>query len=518
MYIEPNTTIKLYSGIPLDDTYNHTLWFDSLGAQTGYFHSGIAKYTLTNNSYQRVEKGKMRIEKRAEDLYDCNYLAFQNANYGNKWFYAFVTGVEYINNVTSEVSFEIDSMQTYLFDVEVKDCFVAREHSVTDEVGDNILPEPVECGEYIGSDYGLIEDVSTMCVIIAIVNGTDVGNKYDGIYSGAVLKAFSITDTQGIQAELRNYIQKPEQVLAVYTCPLKCVKASGDIESGGELLGATNNAIQYDRLLDSVSQTTQDFGGYVPKNKKLYTYPYNFLRIDNAKGQDLILRYEFFDNLTPAIQIMGTLQMPVQMVARPYNYKGLPTHVSPYRPTVSKSESIVLDNYPMCSWNVDSYKRWVAQKSLPLLLSGASRAIGGALIGGGAGGALGLASAIVNTIQQQYEASIRADECKGNISDGNVNVANNIQNFFRQRMHVTADYAKVIDDFFTMFGYTTNRIKVPNRNSRPHWNYVQTKGCDVKGSAPADDIKKICSIYDKGITFWKSASEVGDYSLDNAPT
>ena len=31
-----------------------------------------------------------------------------------------------------------------------------------------------------------------------------------------------------------------------------------------------------------------------------------------------------------------------------------------------------------------------------------------------------------------------------------------------------------------------------------------------------DDVRKICSIYDSGITFWKNPSEVGNYSLDNS--
>lgn len=55
----------------------------------------------------------MRVEKKAEDLYDCNYLAFQNTSFGSKWFYAFITSVEYVNNITSEITFEIDVLQTY---------------------------------------------------------------------------------------------------------------------------------------------------------------------------------------------------------------------------------------------------------------------------------------------------------------------------------------------------------------------------------------------------------------------
>ena len=67
-----------------------------------------------------------------------------------------------------------------------------------------------------------------------------------------------------------------------------------------------------------------------------------------------------------------------------------------------------------------------------------------------------------------------------------------------------------------MFGYATKKIKVPNRNVRPHWCYTKTRDCVVKANAPADDVRKICQIYDNGITFWKNPSEVGNYSLDNS--
>ena len=86
MYIEPNSNIKIYKNVPLDNTYNHTLYFSSLSSQKAYFHgnSDILKYNLTAQSYQRVVKGSMRIAVKADNLYDCNYLAFQNSSFGTK--------------------------------------------------------------------------------------------------------------------------------------------------------------------------------------------------------------------------------------------------------------------------------------------------------------------------------------------------------------------------------------------------------------------------------------------------
>ena len=150
MYIEPNSNIKIYHNVPLDDTYKHTLYFSSLAAQNAYFHANqnIIKYNLTTQSYQRVVKGSMRIAVKADNLYDCNYLSFQNASFGTKWFYAFITSVEYVNNETSEITFEIDVMQTYLFDITLKSSFIERQHSVTDRPGDNLVEENLAIGEY----------------------------------------------------------------------------------------------------------------------------------------------------------------------------------------------------------------------------------------------------------------------------------------------------------------------------------------------------------------------------------
>ena len=90
----------------------------------------------------------MRVGYSADNIYDCNYLMFQNTNFGNKWFYAFINSVEYINNDVAEIQFEIDDIQTWFFDFDFNSTYVLRQHSYTDIIGENILPEPVMIGEY----------------------------------------------------------------------------------------------------------------------------------------------------------------------------------------------------------------------------------------------------------------------------------------------------------------------------------------------------------------------------------
>ena len=66
-----------------------------------------------------------------------------------------------------------------------------------------------------------------------------------------------------------------------------------------------------------------------------------------------------------------------------------------------------------------------------------------------------------------------------------------------------------------MYGYKTNRVKVPNIHARQRWTYTKTIGCNVKGECPVKHLEKIISIFDNGITFWVNPSEVGNYSLAN---
>ena len=89
-YVTPQTKIFILKDVPLDNTYQHTLFFSSKEAQISYF-SGLVKYSYVNCTYQRVKRSACRVEINSENLYDCNYIMFQNTAFGDKWFYAFIT-------------------------------------------------------------------------------------------------------------------------------------------------------------------------------------------------------------------------------------------------------------------------------------------------------------------------------------------------------------------------------------------------------------------------------------------
>ena len=148
MEIIPNTVIHLLRSVPLDNTYTDTMFFISEGAQREHFLA-YNKTTFNQQTYQRIRKGVARVDASLDTIFDCNYMMFQNTSYGNKWFYAFITSMEYVNNTTTDVFFELDVMQTFLFDYQLEHCFVERETPATDEIGEHVYPEDLPIGTIV---------------------------------------------------------------------------------------------------------------------------------------------------------------------------------------------------------------------------------------------------------------------------------------------------------------------------------------------------------------------------------
>ena len=530
MYIAPTTNIRLLSGVPLDSHYENTLYFSSLSAQVSYF-IGKTKYNLVDQTFQRVTNGVSRVGLPVNNLYDCNYMMFQNTGFGNKWFFAFIDSVEYINNACTEIRFTIDVLQTWLFDYSLEQCFVERCHSATDAIGDNIVPEPIDTGELVYNSYGRLctgdNSLVNYVIILAIndVSGnTAFAGKYDLIPSGSALWAFNSGDLPGVEAKINEYIQRPDAVTALYVAPAR-ILGWVPVDGGENILDhygvdtTSKPVVSWSQTLpaDHRVNNASTLNGYTPKNKKLLTYPFNYLEVLTGAGSSLTLRYEFFDG-TPAFDIGGTIAQPVSIALRPDHYKGAPDgqHMS--------DEQLSLSGYPMGSWLNDAYEAWVAQQSVPLALS-AVGSIGSGFVSGLATGNLpaafvgaGMAGigAVTNVLSDRYQASIAADQFHGTNSSGNVNFALSMLDFFAGRRSCNAQFARMIDDYFTMFGYAQKRVMVPPTHNRSQWTYVKTIGCQGSGSVPNDDAIAIDNIYNAGVRFWTTPANVGNYSLNNA--
>ena len=146
------TNVRLLSGVPFYNDYKDTRWFDNADSQLNYFYNRNVIHQMTQANFQRIEgRSFISVNKSIDELWQTNYLMFQNASYNNKWFYAFVTKLEYSQKNVTYVHFQIDVLQTWRFECVFKPSFVLREHcKLWNEDGSpvrNTVPEKLHYGD-----------------------------------------------------------------------------------------------------------------------------------------------------------------------------------------------------------------------------------------------------------------------------------------------------------------------------------------------------------------------------------
>ena len=77
------------------------------------------------------------------------------------------------------------------------------------------------------------------------------------------------------------------------------------------------------------------------------------------------------------------------------------------------------------------------------------------------------------------------------------------------------EFAKRIDDYFTMYGYKTLQTKVPNLYGRRSWNFVKCVDANLIDDIPVVAHNRIKQAFETGVTFWHT-NDIKNYALDNS--
>lgn len=508
--LNPITQVSVLSGIPLDTTYKDTLSFTSASAQAAYF-LGKAKETFNNVQPVRTPNA-IALPKNQSCFLDCNYLMFQNPNFSNKWFYAFITDITWVNANTTLISYEIDVMQTFLFDYTFKPTFIERETVDDDTIGAHTIPENLETGPYVTTAqtsllvtnlnfYILLSELVRDDLPSSIIPPGMPGHFPNPCYTVPCgsLNSGLLTDTIKEVVTICSEAGKLDAIVGIFSVP-------GNMST-------TDNAITQ-TALNAPARTLS----YTPKNNKLYTYPYCAL-VFTADGQAVELRYENFSQ-TPSIMTFGGFGMNMEVLGVPQFYEGQ---------ALNYQYSLTLSNFPICAWTGNYFQNWIAQnkanitaetiKSAIQIGFGTVAALG---TGGGAGAVIGSQSVlggltgIGESMKQIYNQSIVPDKLQGSATAGDILAVSGQSGFRGYCRAIKPEYARIIDDYFSMYGYKVNEIKIPNLNSRSQWNYIKTQNCNIQGSIPFDSLAKIKSVYNAGVTIWHNPASVGNYSLSNS--
>lgn len=514
--MQPNMTQVRLLNVPIESDYKDTIFFESEVDQYTYFYN---KTMLTGNNFTFQRKDNViRWGEHIDLISVCNYVMYRNAGYSDKWFYAFIKKMEYVSDGRTDIYIETDVMQTYMFDYVVQPSFVEREHVNDDSVGLHTYPEGLETGEYIVNYHYVDETLKDLILVIGITatpdGGKVGGHNYNGIYSGVQYRCCKATkpsimtefinsyDNEGRSSAIQCIFMAPE-FLASYT----------DIASDSMTVIPNNN---YFRSYIIKRNKNKKLNGYTPKNNKLLCYPYNFLTVSNNNGASAVYKYENFTGDDYTFNVKGAITPGTSIRALPTSYKNDNEY---------DDEGLNLGKYPICNWQTDVYTNWLTQNSVnnAVAIGGsiantAINTVGSLMTGnimGTVSNVVGGATAIGGTLGQIYAQSFQAPQVNGNTNCGDVVTSDNKNSFHFYDMSIKKEYAYIIDEYFDMYGYKVCRVKTPNKNHRMSWWYTKTINVNIDGgSIPQDDLNKIKSCYNNGITFWKTAN-VGNYSLSN---
>lgn len=557
----PSSIIR-FGNAPLtkpDSGVCYSRTFSSAAEQKAWFTARLTN-VKEGNIEIRPYSGRYGAPWNADDIITSDYMMFTND--GAKWYYAFINRVVYVNEQRCDIYFTIDDLQTWYFDYTLRPVYVEREHAADDSIGANILDEPIGTGELRYAEQDSYDDMMECVLVVDTTEQPDgvgvIGNQkkkdckggyINGHYSGCGKVVFDIgSGSVGAAApdiwfSHMNQTGGGASIIAAYMVPKVVFKgADGSylFKTGENIFDTYPEVHPIGGVVDPAITAHGAIDGYKPRNNKLYTYPYNFMRVSNLRGGYHDYRFEFFAKSLRFI-VKGSVDPTGDVVIIPMNYNGKDNN---------PEEIMNLGGYAQCSWAYNSYDNYVAQNAASNLfgyLGGAAMVIGGAaaVLGGSAfapipmtlpgfaEGAMlgnftdvdpksttkGLMSAGAGAATaaglgaRMLDASNAPDKLIGSTSNSS-NFQLNRNKLVFNRMCCQRQFAERIDHFFDVYGYTTQRVKTPDRSSRPHVNYCKTRDAQFQGTVPADAMDRINRVWNQGI-WWFHDDNIGDFSIAN---
>lgn len=447
----------------------------------------------------------------------ANYIAFQNPDYSNKWFFAWIDEVIYKGDKNTEITFTVDAWSTWFDKWNKKVCFINRQHVNDDTIGLHTIPENLDVGEVIeeqetedesyGNEFGYYIAVASNWTIKDGTDGTEIldinkGTQnagisvYNNTVFGSKLFLFNITNLSSF-TDLALFLLRTnsdghiEDVQNIFILPNLAIEVSKLVQHtaivGGKEFNwyTVNYDMQYSKF-DTVIEKRHSFNNFVPKNNKCFVYPYNYLFVSNNNGSNNIYKYEDFNTEKCVFENQFSISIGGSGRIVPKNYKNMLTN---------DDESLAIGKYPTCAWSSDAFTNWLTQNGVNMAVSlgltaggiAATIATGGAaaplaamaLAGAntqqkkdkimaqqnlssvqtGANIGLTVAGSIGSTIGQFHQATLLPN-ISGGQATGDIIWVSNRNKFTFREMRAKTEYLKIIDDYFTRFRIRYKKFRI----------------------------------------------------------
>lgn len=542
----PNTT--LYVGVvPWNSDLKNVQSYPSRAEQISTIQG------LLTHKYEHINiirrDSDLILKGVNEDLTQCNYLMYQNADISNKWYFAFIDNVKYNSLNSVIISHTIDVWQTYQFDITYYKNLILRSHVAksADTVGRWLAPEPISVAPEFERKHNVFDDLSWTPQYVlhstSVYNPNTKKYEYKGNGIGASLSAeygIFVNNDDDVQTVVKNYgkLSAAEalksndddeysnwisdlltgQTIDKAVKLISTTSISQLQDHRNELIGlyaipawvhsgtnkyATNNIKKKD--VATTLPTTTLACGYAPRNKKMLSSLCKAYLFYNENGFKLPLKPELFTSDTPVFTVKAT----------ELSTNGFLLQIGSYADYTAKTNKI--------SYNCENRLGYDANTGLDKVLNTLTSAVGvvnavGSVasqafagnVGGAVQGAVGAVQQSINMIDALGQRGV------------NTGASGDIMSITEKRaMPVFADVSpteaqcRYIDDYLDVYGYAINEIgKISSyMKNRSNWNYIQVANCNIKVSAPNDDFNKLKQMFESGVTIWHK--NFGDYDQNN---
>lgn len=545
--------VILAKNINIDKNYINVLNYSE--SEMVSLVSSSSHIVASRDDYQFIRaNGTIFVDIPYSTCLESNYIAFQNKDYSNKWFFGWIDDVIFNSDKNCEIKYTIDYWSTWFSYWEQKPCFVKREHVNDDTIGANTIDENLATGDYIqdGTERTDASFNEYLWIVIESEFNPYNSSRFSGVsIVNGQLQAFPYylikytlpLTTSTAYANLQNFLLcvasgggssisdiatgNIEYIKNIFVVPRSCIDETT----------LTQRTISATALFDSFSyyesgaslqaeefyyDTTKvtSYTNLDIKNNKCFCYPYNYLLVTNNNGNQNIFKYENFSTDICTFKFIGSVTIGASGKLIPQYYKGIEDNID---------ESLPLPKFPTFSWSSDAFTNWLTQNAVNCATSIVG--LGGSATGyasdvqtsgiSSASNLLGfsssIASGVLNTIGAFQSAKLLPN-IKGGQNTGDVSFSAGLNGFTYHPMRVKDENMKVIDDYFTRFGYKIDRVKTPNLTGRSIFNYVEIGENEAigYGEVPSVAMETINGACRKGVTIWHNHDNIGNYTLDNS--
>ena len=523
---EPTTEIYL-SSTGIDD-YNKVYFYNNVIAGSWVIARAVG--TFTEYSYQRAdERQYCAVYGNYYDYIDCDMICWANINMNaysesGQFFYIFgnITQLEWKNPNCFWVWFKVDPYMTYCGNInwESSYCYVEREH-VTNDWRESGLP--------YWSNMGVAEDIPVEPEItlnqtqffyepdtILIISPYDssgneraLGAWSQHVFTGLNFYEFSDADSANayIQTIMDSSTASIENIVSIKSVPSEFLRS--------EYAYVESPEAPWTRYTDIC-------------NAKCFSSQFCVLQISSMLSETKRYAPEYFVGSSGTTYMFSEHRVVgpavCGLVLEPVGYGYIFSEIT------ALNNYVTITDLPEGVCTSNTYAQWRATQGNYLLantlLSSASSIVGGATRAvssdsiSTAGAVSSVASGALNAVSNAVSAAQQFAQAKkyGTMLIGSSNTSANLaaaDNGYGYVISWVVPFSATLyalDDYFSRFGYQVNRLKAPNVNTRPHWNYVKTGEAHIAGDVPYLYRVQIENMLNHGVTFWNEDWTIGDYS------